>query len=175
METISFLVLILLCLVGYSAGAVAKAGKSVELRPQIVDLTLVLIIWAGAIYTKVALDLNRWLVVLVWVVLSIMVGILAIWPRRLREENVSSAKAPEATPNSLVKRLWQSWANFSRRMGSFHSRIVLSLFFFTVVTPFATAVRVLSDPLRIRHRTEVTHWVPRTETDVDLERFRRQF
>ena len=175
MEAISFLVLILLCLVGYSAGAVARAGKSVELRPQIVDLVLVLVIWAGAIYCRVALDLNRWLVILGWLVLSIIVGVLAIWPRELREENVSSAKAPEGTPNSLPKRLWQSWANFSRRMGSFHSRIVLSLFFFTVITPFATAVRVFSDPLRIRHRTEVTHWLPRVGTDVDLEQLRRQF
>lgn len=175
MEAISFLVLILLCLVGYSAGAVARTGKSVELRPQIVDLVLVSVIWAGAIYCRVALDLNRWLIILAWLVLSIIVGVLAIWPRELREENVSSAKAPEGTPNSLLKRLWQSWANFSRRMGSFHGRIVLSLFFFTVVTPFATAVRVFSDPLRIRHRTEVTHWLPRTGTDVDLEQLRRQF
>jgi hypothetical protein len=175
MEAISFLVLILLCLVGYSAGAVARAGKSVELRPLIVDLVLVSVIWAGAIYCRVALDLNRWLLVLGWLVLSSVVGILAIWPRELREENVSSAKAPEGTPNSLLKRLWQSWSNFSRRMGSFHGKIVLSLFFFTVVTPFATAVRVFSDPLRIRHRTEVTHWLPRTSTDVDLEQLRRQF
>ena len=175
METISFLALILLCLVGYSAGAVAKAGKSVELKPQIVDLVLVSAIWAGAIYCRVGLDFNRWLVILAWLVLSSVVGILAIWPRKLREESVSSSKALEGTPSSLVKRLWRSWANFSSRMGSFHSRIVLSLFFFTVVTPFALAVRFLSDPLGIKHRNEMTHWLPRTGTDVDLEQFRRQF
>lgn len=47
MELISFIALILLSLVGYCAGAVSKAGKYVELKPQIIDLMLVTVIWPG--------------------------------------------------------------------------------------------------------------------------------
>ena len=130
-----------------------KAGKSVQLKPQIIDLILISIIWAGAIYSRIVLDLNKWLVILLWVILSSLIGILAIWPRKLPEDKTSSNKEPKETSRNLVKKLWQSWGNFSTGMGNFQSRIVLSLFFFTVVSPFALAVKILSDPLRIKYRS----------------------
>jgi len=70
METLSFIVLILLSLVGYSFGAVAKAGKFIDLKPQIVDLIIVLLIWAGAICSRTIFDLNKWFLILMWVILS---------------------------------------------------------------------------------------------------------
>lgn len=175
MEIISFIVLILLSLVGYSVGAVGKAGKFVELKPQIIDLILVLVIWAAAIYSRIALDLNEWLVILVLVVLSITIGILAIWPRKLPEEKASSNKGPKETSKNLLQKLWQSWGNFSKRMGSFQSRISLSLFFFIVVSPFALAVKTFSDPLRIRYRGNESHWLSKMTTKIDLEQSRKQF
>jgi len=51
METLSFIVLILLSLVGYSGGATCKAGKYADIKPQIVDLIIVLLIWAGVRYS----------------------------------------------------------------------------------------------------------------------------
>ncbi len=175
MDAISIVILILLCLWGYSAGAVAKAGKSVELKPQVIDLVLVSVIWAGAIYTIVSLDLNRWLVVLVWLVLSVIVGVLAVWPRRHHEVDISRSKAQGQTPSSFIKRLWQGWAGFSRRIGGFHGRIVLSFLFFIPISPFALGVRLFSDPLNTKRRSGVTHWLPLTGKDVDLEQLRRQF
>lgn len=174
METISFIVLVLLSLVGYSAGAVGKAGKSVELKPQIIDLVLISVIWAGAISSRMVLDLNKWLVILVWVVLSSLVGILAVWLRRLPEARVSSNKGPRETSRNLINKLWQSWGDFSKRIGNFQSRIVLSLFFFILVLPFALPVKMFSDPLRIRYQGTESHWLPKTKTEVDLEHFRRQ-
>jgi len=72
METISFIVLILLSLVGYSAGAVGKAGKFVELKPRVIDLILVVLIWIGAIYSRVTFDLNKWLLILMWIILFLL-------------------------------------------------------------------------------------------------------
>jgi hypothetical protein len=51
--------LVLVSLAFYSVGAVAKAGKSVELRPQIADLFVISLLWAGAIFAGINLDLNR--------------------------------------------------------------------------------------------------------------------
>jgi len=175
MDAISIVVLILACPMGFSIGAAAKAGKSVILKPHIIDLVLVSVICAGAIYSKFELDLNRWLVVLAWVVFSIVVGILAIWPRRLHEVDIFSIKATEETPNGLVKGLWRSWVKFSRRTSTFHGRIILSLFFFTAVPPFALAIRFFSDPLGIKNQGKKPRWLSRTDAGADLEQLRRQF
>ena len=175
MEAISFMILILLSLVGYSAGAVSKAGKSVELKPRIIDLILVSIIWAGAVYSIIALDLNKWLMIPAWVILSSLIGVLAIWPRKLSGEKVSSNEGPKETSKKLLKKLWRSWGNFSKRMGNFQSRIILSLLFFILVSPFALAVKIFSDPLRIKYRSNESHWLPKMKTEVGQEQFRRQF
>ena len=175
METVSYIVLILLSLVGYSAGAVGKAGKSVQLKPKVIDLILISVIWAGAIYSRTVLDFNKWLVILAWVILSSLIGILSIWPRKLPEQKASSNKEAKETTANLLHKLWQRWGNFSRRMGNFQSRIVLSLFFFIVVSPFALAVKTFSDPLRIRYRSDESYWLIKMKTRGDLEKFRRQF
>lgn len=175
MEVVSFIVLILLCLVGYSAGAVAKAGKSVQLKPQAIDLLMISIIWAGAIYCRIVIDLNKWLMILVWIILSGMIGCLAIWPRRLPEEKALANKEPKETSTNLLRKLWQRWKGFSERMGSFQSRIVLSLFFFVIVSPFALALKMFADPLQIKHQGGESHWLSRKEINTDLVQFRRQF
>ncbi len=175
METVSFIVLILLSLVGYSVGAVGKAGKSVQLKPQIIDLILIAVIWTGAISSRIALDANKWLVILAWVILSSLIGISAIWPRKLPEERASITKGQTVTAMNPLGKLWQSWGNFSKRMGNFQSRIVLSLFFFIVVSPFALAVKTFSDPLRIKYRGNESHWLPKKQTEANLEQFKRQF
>jgi len=175
METLSFIVLILLSLVGYSGGAAGKAGKLTDIKPQIVDLIIVLLIWAGAIYSKITFDLNKWLLILIWVVLSATIGILAIFFRKLPKEQSSNNKKPERAQNIPIKKLWHTWENFSKRMGGFQSRIILSFFFFIFVSPVALAVKMFSDPLNIKHQTTKSHWLSKKEIKTDLEQSRRQF
>lgn len=178
MEALSFIILILLCLVGYCLGAAWKAGKSRELKPQIIDLILILLIWAGAIFSRIALDLNKWLMILVGAVISSIVGILAIWPRHLPQERPSKSSLTEEkkVPKNLVLKIWRSWKNFSLRAGAFQSRIILSLFYFIFVTPFAVVVRVSSDPLKIKAGSKSgPRWFPKKEPSDDLDNFKRQF
>jgi hypothetical protein len=175
METLSFIVLILLSLVGYSAGAVSKAGKFAALKPQIIDLILVVIIWIGAITSRVIFGLNKWLLILIWVILGFIIGILAVWPRRLSEEKAPSTKRLKGTSKNPLKKLWSSWKSFSKRMGSFQTRIIFSFFYFIFVTPFALGVKIFSDPLKIKHKSSKSHWLPKKEIKYDLEQYRRQF
>ena len=175
METLSFIALILLSLVGYSGGAVGKAGKFEDLKPQIIDLILVMIIWIGAIYSRITFDLNKWLLILMWVILSILIGVFAILVRKLIGEKSLSNKEVEKAPKNPIKRLWQRWKDFSKRMGSFHTRIIFSLFYFIFVTPFALGVRIFSDPLKIKHQGSKSHWLSKKEIKYDLEQYRRQF
>jgi len=178
MEVISFIVLILLSLTGYSAGATGKAGKFADLKPQIVDLTIVLLIWAGAIYSRITFDLKKWFLILIWVILSIIVGILAILFRKLPEKkisNISNKGKSKKVQSNILNNLEQSWKNFSTRIGSFQSRIILSLFFFFFVSPFALAVKMFSDPLKIKHQSSKSHWLPKREIKIDQEQYKTQF
>ena len=175
METLSFIVLLLLSLVAYSGGAVGKAGKYIDLKPQIFDLVLVLFIWAGAIYSRIALDLNKWLMILIWVILSAIIGSLTILLRKQTRDKSPYNEETEKLPSNPFKKIWESWKNFSLRMGSFQSRVMLSLFFFVFVSPFGLAVKIFSDPLRIKHHSSKSHWIPKKEIETDIDQYRKQF
>jgi len=177
MEIFSFIVLIFLSLLGYSAGAVSKSGKSLELKPQIIDLILVVVIWIGAISSRIILNLNKWLLILIWVILSIIIGTSAVWSRNLSEEKAPASMKLFGTSKNQLKSLWQNWKDYSKRMGSFQTRIMLSLFYFIFVSPFALAVKMFSDPLKIKKQSasKQSHWLTKKETDIDLDQYRRQF
>ena len=63
MGIVSLLVLILLSLAGYSAGASIRSGKSMELKPQLIDFIFLAVIWIGAIYSRTTFSINRWLMI----------------------------------------------------------------------------------------------------------------
>jgi len=180
MEVLSYIVLILFSLVGYAAGAVSKAGKSVQPKPEIIDLILVAVIWAGAIYSRMAVEADKWLLILVWVMLSAVIGVLAVWPRKSLPEIASIEKTPgkkeaKQTSKNPVKKLWRAYQDFFIRVGAFQSGIVLSIIFFILISPFALGVKIFSDPLRLKHQDEESNWLPRISAKPDLEQSRRQF
>jgi hypothetical protein len=173
-EVLSIIVMFLLSLVGYSGGVTGKAGKSVVAQPQVVDLVLILVIWALAIYLRLTTDLNRWFYAVIWLAIGIIVGIAAAWPRKFPQEKKVS-KELKAIKRNLLGRLWQSWSGFAKRLGDFQNRIILSLFFFTLVMPIALAVRSFSDPLRIKEYRPISQWLLRHETNTELAQFKEQY
>ena len=165
METLSILALILISMFAYSAGAVSSAALRIEPKPQLADLFFLLLIWTGAIWTRLALDWNKWLLMLGWLVLAYLAGRLS-WLKR-------SKKLPQRQDGP--KKLWFQWKAFSRRTGGFQSRLILSFFFFLAVAPFGLAVKIFRDPLRLRKGHQETYWLDKKETADDLEQSRRQF
>ncbi len=75
----------------------------------------------------------------------------------------------------MLKELWSRWKAFAIKLGNLWARIIFTLFYFLIVTPFGLAVRLLSDPLQIKHRDDVTFWQPKTLPEPTLEEARRQF
>jgi hypothetical protein len=62
-----------------------------------------------------------------------------------------------------------------RRIGDFQARLLLTVFYFVIVAPFALAVRWASDPLALKPETP-RGWHPRpAPAGPALERARRQF
>jgi hypothetical protein len=178
MEIFSFIILILFSLVGYSAGAAAKAGKTADLKPQLIDLILILFIWAGAIYARLSFSLNKWLLILLCVIASFIVGFVIISFRKLPKIKRPISNKPPEKSQPYLKKIWNHWKIFSLIMGSFQSRIFLSFFFFIFVTPIALGVKAFSDPLRIKpksSKSSSSHWLPKKEIKIDQDQYRRQF
>ena len=175
METLSFIVLILLTILAYSGGSAAAAGKHTEPRPQALDLLLVLVLVASAVYSRLTFGLNRWLLILIWISISALVALAAGRLRKTSEGGIPFKGGFEGPPGRGLKGLWRRWSEFSKRMGAFQSRVLLSLVFFLFVSPFALAVRMFSDPLGLKPPKGGSYWVPKKEDVSELEAYRRQF
>lgn len=83
----------------------------------------------------------------------------------------------------MIRNLWSAWRTMAHYIADFQSRLVLTVFYFTVALPFGLASRFLSDPLGVReydHKrpkpaSEVSGWCARQTTDLNLEDVKRQF
>jgi hypothetical protein len=74
----------------------------------------------------------------------------------------------------VLKKIWEGWQAFGRFMGNMVARVALSLFYFTVLVPFALGVRGATDPLQLRGRLDGL-WRPRATGDRSLEDVERQY
>jgi lipopolysaccharide/colanic/teichoic acid biosynthesis glycosyltransferase len=82
----------------------------------------------------------------------------------------------EGTENpSIVRRLWEGWRRVAKRIGDIQARVLLILFYFVVLSPFALAVRWGSDPLAIKPGTP-RGWQLKGEREGSaVERATKQF
>jgi len=75
----------------------------------------------------------------------------------------------------MIRRFWQTWRWVGKRIGDFQARVLLTLVYFIIVTPFALAVRWTADPLALKAKTR-RGWQPRGVTSEDpMAWARRQF
>lgn len=50
-----------------------------------------------------------------------------------------------------MKRIWERWKKIARAIGDFQARIILMIFYFVILAPFALILRLGGDPLGIKH------------------------
>lgn len=72
---------------------------------------------------------------------------------------------------SPLKRLWEGWKEIASYIGDFQSRLILTVFYFVVLTPFGLLTRCFVKPLNPRH----SGWLPREVRAATLEAGRLQF
>jgi hypothetical protein len=53
---------------------------------------------------------------------------------------------------SVFAKIWKGWKSVAHKIGNFQARLILILFYFLILAPFALIVRKI-DPLAIRKRT----------------------
>ncbi len=74
-----------------------------------------------------------------------------------------------------MRRAWKWWQGVARKIGDVQARILLTFFYFVVVSPFALVVRYGSDPLAIKEHTP-RGWRRRLdEQHISLQRAKGQF
>lgn len=173
MNFISTLALIMVSLVGYSAGA-TLAGRGMKLAPGLLDLGAVLGIWTAAVLLRG--EVGRWLSILVWLLAA---GLLSAGFTSLRRAHLpkktlrrTGLLLPGTGP---FGRAWETWKRFALEMGNYQGRVLMALFYFAIVTPFAVLLRIFSDPLNVRDVPDQSSWMPRSDGGTTIEQARRQF
>ena len=172
MGFVSGLALILSTLVGYSSGAVL-AGKGKQVMPGLLDLAVVVVLWAVALTRRAAL--GKGLAIPVWLVVGLTMGAGLTGLRRGRYPDRKQKALATVHGADGLQRSWERWKAFASEMGNFQGRTLLAFFYFIVVTPFGIPLRLFGDPLRLRRVGGSSFWVERQPVSQRLEKARGQF
>jgi hypothetical protein len=166
------LALTLLMLVGYSSGAVL-AGKGKLVIPGLLDLAVVVVLWAVALVTRAAL--GKVLAILVWLVVGLAVGGGLTGLRRGRYPDRKPEASATVQSAGGLRKWWERWKASAAEMGNYQGRTLLAFFYFIVVTPFGIPLRVFGDPLKLRRARSSSFWVERQPLSQEIEKAREQF
>ena len=150
MNFITGLALVLLTLVGYSSGAVLGARGRTPV-PRILDLLVVVALWAGALTTRGWL--GKWSAILAWLAVGLVVGWVLTYLRR--------AGYPKAAPLHIGGGVWNRWKAFAARMGNYQSRVLMSFIYFSIVLHFGLGVTMVGDPLGVKRSGGESSWHPK--------------
>jgi len=80
--------------------------------------------------------------------------------------------AQDRRPASPARRLWAHWTVLAQCIGDFQSRLILTLMYFTVVTPIAVLVRLRRRPAR---SDRPSTWTFREPVPTTIDQARRQY
>ena len=68
------------------------------------------------------------------------------------------------------------WMRFTHALGYVNSRIILSVIYFLVITPYGLVLRVLRrDTMNRRGASRKSYWIPKSKTRQSREQFERLF
>jgi hypothetical protein len=70
---------------------------------------------------------------------------------------------------------WSRWRELSQKAADVQARVLLTVFYFTVMVPFGLVFGLMKDPLRIKHRPSGSYWVERKPVSEALADAQRQF
>jgi len=89
--------------------------------------------------------------------------------------NAARAVEQPAPPKWGVRELWAAWKRIARKIGDFQARVLLTIFYFVLLAPFAIVVRRTSDPLALKPGTKRGWGVLPDGGEYTVEKARKQF
>lgn len=82
-----------------------------------------------------------------------------------------SAGGERKSLNEIVRLMWARFKVIGRVVGDVQGRTIVTIFYYTILAPFAIGARLTSDPLRLRGASA---WLEREPVDNRLEGARQQ-
>lgn len=168
------LVLILASLVFFSIGAALRAGKHEDIKPQIHDVIIVLLLWVAAVFTAIYTEFNRWALFGGWAGVCIVIGFLAALFKTFPENPYKKAASTAPATGNILKRAWRVWRKFTEKMAGFQTRILFSLLFLILIAPIALVLKSSKDPVSKKGADIKSYWLTRGIASYSLENFRKQ-
>lgn len=74
-----------------------------------------------------------------------------------------------------MKKLWKKWLKIAHVIGNFQGQVILTVFYFTILAPFALIALIFSDSLNRRKKDERSTFEPWVHPRDTEETARRQF
>lgn len=174
MHFLAALAMLLLSLVGYSLGVVLISGKAGVRKPHALDLVLVVLMWAGILYSRSQVSFSKWVLFAAWVAAGLLLGLAVTATKGYSQAERMSIVEPlhEKKPSEFKR--GKAFREFSAKIGTFQSQVLLGLLFLIVFAPVALAVRFFSDPLKIKKPGRGSLWSLKTKIAPDLDLFKKQ-
>lgn len=99
-----------------------------------------------------------------------------VTPPRVLWTLATALVVPGLLAPALLEPVHRSWMRFGFVLGEVNSRVILTVFFYLVVTPAGFVLRLARDPLnRSLREARRSQWIKRERTAVERERYERQF
>lgn len=73
-----------------------------------------------------------------------------------------------------LQKFWKAWQRFGKFIGNIVGRVILSIFYFTVLLPFGLGATLFGDLLGLKKKS-TANWETRESPPATLEEAQRQF
>src|SRR5262245_1706177 len=110
-----------------------------------------------------------------------VLGLISWWrghetPPRVLWALATALVVPGLVAPALLEPVRRGWMRFGFLLGEFNSRVILTVFFYLVVTPAGLVLRLARDPLnRSLREARGSQWIKRERSTMGPERYERQF
>jgi hypothetical protein len=94
--------------------------------------------------------------------------------RRLPADSANAATQAGGKKTG-VRELWAAWKRIARKIGDFQARVLLTVFYFVFLAPFALVMSRTSDPLALKPGTARGWGIRQSDPEYTIEMARKQF
>ena len=79
-----------------------------------------------------------------------------------------------AVEGGMLRRVWERWKVIAHKIGIFQSRLLLNIFYFSILLPFGVGIKLFSDRLQLKPH-QGPYWLGKASGSADWEQVKRQF
>jgi hypothetical protein len=76
--------------------------------------------------------------------------------------------------DSILRVAWDRWQIIGHINGDYVARLIVNLFYFTILVPFAVGSKIFTDPLELR-KSVTAHWKERKAVGATVKDAQSQF